>query len=121
MARWESFPGPGTRSRVTIDEPLDRLDEIRKLLEGFGPGPGASFVNVAVTERLPRTGTVQVLALPEHAPLQPVNDEPLLALAVSTSGVESRKPDEQVAPQSIPAGLEVTVPEPVPSVLTSTV
>ena len=119
MARWESFPGPGTRSRVTIDEPLDRLDEIRKLLEG--PGPGASFVNVAVTERSPRTGTVQVLALPEHAPPQPVNEEPLLAAAVNSSGVESRKPEEQVPPQSIPEGFDVTVPEPVPSVLTSTV
>ena len=110
---------------MTIVEPLDRLDEIRKLLEGVGPGvgpgPGASFANVAVTERSPSTGTVQVLELPEHAPPQPVNEEPLLALAVSISGVESRKPDEQVPPQSIPEGLEVTVPEPVPSVLTSTV
>ncbi len=35
MARWESFPGPGTRSRVTIVEPLDRLDAL--LEAGLSP------------------------------------------------------------------------------------
>ena len=121
MARWVIFPASGTLIRVRMADPRTVLGVVVKRLDGFGPGSGAGgfFEKVAVTERSPRIRTVQVLALPEHAPPQPEKHEPAPGLAVRTTGVESGKVDEQIAPQLIPGGLEVTVPEPAPSVFTS--
>jgi hypothetical protein len=42
-------------------------------------------LNVAVTDRSALIPTVQVVPVPEHAPLQPVNVEPLVATAVSVT------------------------------------
>ena len=70
-------------------------------------------VNVAVTLRAWFIGTEHA-PLPEHAPAQLVNVEPVAALAVSTTVVPSVKVAVQFAPQLMPAGTEVTVPEPLP-------
>src|SRR5207244_11658166 len=51
-------------------------------------------------------------------PLQPVKAEPAAGLAVRVTAVPLAKLAEQVATQVIPAGLLVTVPLPVPALLT---
>ena len=56
--------------------------------------------------------------VPVHPPPdQPVNTEPEVALAVSVTDVPELYKTEQVAPQSIPAGDDATVPVPVPVLL----
>ncbi len=52
--------------------------------------------------------------VPAHAPLQPVKVEPGSAVAVTVTVVPLGKFVLQVAPQLIPAGELVTVPEPLP-------
>ena len=58
--------------------------------------------------------TVHAPVPEQPAPLQPVKVEPLAGVAVSVTLVPLLKFPLQVAPQVIPAGLEVTEPEPVP-------
>jgi hypothetical protein len=62
--------------------------------------------------------TVQVLAVPVHAPPQPAKVLPLVATAVSVTLVPDVRLAEQVLPQEIPAGLLVRVPDPVPLLVT---
>src|SRR5436190_397158 len=62
--------------------------------------------------------TWQVPVPEQPAPVQPVKSEPVSGVAVSVALVPWSKPLEHVAPQSIPAGLELTDPVPVPSVET---
>src|SRR5215470_1478693 len=64
---------------------------------------------------------VQVVVLLTQAPLKPAKVEPALAVAVRVMGLPLGKLAEHVAPQLIPAGLEVTVPLPVPEGATVTV
>jgi hypothetical protein len=97
---------------VTAIEPLALVEATVNRLDGVGPG--ASLVNVAVAERLPRIVTVQVAELPEQAPPQPPKLEPFSGVAVRVTEDESSKAELQVAPQLIPAGAEVMVPEPSP-------
>ena len=60
--------------------------------------------------------------MPEHpAPLQPMNAEPAVAVAVRVTIGPSLKNAEQVAPQLIPAGALVTEPDPVPAFVTVSV
>ena len=61
--------------------------------------------------------TVQ-LPVPEQAPDQPVKLEPASAEAVSVTEVLMGKAAVQVAPQLMPLGELVTVPEPEPFRLT---
>ncbi len=57
--------------------------------------------------------------VPEQTPpLQPAKVEPVLANAVKVTTVLFVKPAVQVTPQLIPEGLLVTVPEPLPALLT---
>jgi hypothetical protein len=77
-------------------------------------------LNVAVTEVAALTVTAQV-PVPEQAPLQPANDEPAAGAAVRVLAVPGVTDCEQVAPQLMPAGLLVTVPEPVPPFVTDSV
>jgi len=75
------------------------------------------LLNVAVTARAAVIETVQVL-VPVHAPLQPAKVEPLLAAAVSVTDAPLAKFALQVAPQLMPPVFDVTVPAPLPALLT---
>ncbi len=77
--------------------------------------------NVAVTLWAALITTVQVLAVPEHAPLQPAKVEPAAGAAVKVTAVPLVNAAEQVAPQEMPAGALVTVPEPAPAVVSESV
>ena len=72
-------------------------------------------LNVADTLAVPVT--VQG-PLPEQAPPQLTNDEPAAAAAFKATEVPTSNWFEQVIPQLIPAGVEVTVPLPVPCLVT---
>ena len=78
-------------------------------------------MNVAVTDRSALIVTVQVPVPEQPPPLQPVNAEPAAGVAVSVTTVPSLNDAAQVAPQLIPAGELVTVPEPVPVFVTVSV
>jgi hypothetical protein len=59
------------------------------------------------------------VAVPLHPlPLQPANVDPVPGVAVKVTVVPDTKLKPQVAPQSIPGGLVVTVPSPTPALLT---
>jgi hypothetical protein len=70
-------------------------------------------LNVAVTDLAASMVTVHV-PVPEQAPLHPTKMESAAGVAVNVSEVPALNDVEQVAPQLIPAGEEVTVPVPVP-------
>ena len=75
---------------------------------------GATSVNAASTVVLEFIGNVQV-PVPLHPPPdQPVKVEPADAAAVSVTLVPVENACEQLVPQSMPAGAEVTLPPPVP-------
>ena len=66
--------------------------------------------------------TAHVVPVPEQPPpLQPENVESAAGLALRVTAVPLGKLPEQVAPQAIPAGALVTVPLPVPALLTASV
>jgi hypothetical protein len=75
-------------------------------------------VKVAVTEAAAVTAHVPV---PEHAPLQPAKVEPAAGAAVRVTAVPGVKDCAQLAPQLIPAGVLITVPVPVPLLVTDSV
>jgi hypothetical protein len=75
-------------------------------------------VNVAVTDLAASTVTTQVPVPEQPEPLQPVKSEPVAGVAVSVTEVPYVYELEQVAPQLIPAGLDVTVPLPLPFLVT---
>jgi hypothetical protein len=77
----------------------------------------AVVVNVAVTDVAAFMVTEQ-LPVPLHAPLQLTNVDVPFGVAVSVTTVPALKAAEHVAPQLIPAGLDVTVPPPVPAFAT---
>ena len=72
--------------------------------------------NLAVAARSALIVSVQV-PMPEQAPDQPANLDPAEAVAVSVTGTAA-KGAEHVEPQLIPAGLDVTEPEPLPVLAT---
>ena len=74
---------------------------------------GGSAVKFADTARAAVMLTTQA-ALPLHAPDQPANCWPAAGVAVSVTSVPEANRAEQVLPQVMPAGTEVTVPEPTP-------
>ena len=73
---------------------------------------------VAVTARAALIVTVQV---PVQAPLKPVKIEPAVGEGVSVTTVPLANEAEQVAPQETPAGELVTVPLPLPALVTVSV
>src|SRR2546422_3209271 len=75
-------------------------------------------LKVAVTVVAAETVTVQAPVPEQPPPVQPVKGEPAAAVAVSVTAVPLGKLAEQVAPQVMPAGELVTVPLPVPALLT---
>src|SRR5215471_3992114 len=74
--------------------------------------------NWAVTDLSALIATVHVLDVPEQSPDHPPKVEPEAGVSVSVTEVPSLKDAEHVEPQLIPEGLEVTVPDPVPVLLT---
>ena len=74
----------------------------------------------AVTEWFALIVSMQV-PVPEQSPDQPVNCTPEAAAALRVTEVPSLNCAEQVAPQLIPAGELVTVPEPAPLLATVSV
>jgi len=78
-------------------------------------------VKVAVTLRAAVMETVHVPVPPQAPPLQPVNVEPTLGEAVRTTDVPSLKVPEHVAPQLMAAGVDETLPEPEPALVTVSV
>src|SRR4051812_19837807 len=82
---------------------------------------GGFTVKVAVTERAAFIVTTQP-PVPEHpAPDHPANVEFASGVAVNVTSVLKSNVIEHVGPQSIPAGVEVTEPVPVPFLATSSV
>ena len=97
---------------VTVPEP-DPLVETVSVCAAH-PGHG-SALNVAATVASAFNVTIQV-PVPEQAPDQPVKALPGSGVAVSVTSVPQVNGVEQVMPQSIPLGDDVTVPEPDPAV-----
>jgi hypothetical protein len=90
----------------------------------LGPGGGgAGFrMNVAVVDLAAVMLSVQVLPKAfSQSSLQPPKLPPPVGVAVRVTAVPSAKLCEQSVPQSIPAGEEVTVPVPLPSLNTDRV
>lgn len=75
------------------------------------------FANVAVTFLACDMVTAHV-PVPEHAPDQPANVEPAAGVAVRVTTVPHVNDAEHVAPQLMPEGDDVTVPEPLPDFAT---
>lgn len=96
---------------VMVPEPLPDLVTVR------GKVPGGAVTNVAETSFAESMVTVHVPA-PVQAPLQPTKVEPDAIVAVRITDVPEAKEVLQVAAQVIPTGDEVTVPLPVPAVVT---
>ena len=80
---------------------------------------GLFFAKVAPTLCVRVIETTQG-AVPEQAPLHPVNVEVLSGVAVSVTEVPRGKAVVHVEPQSIPCGALFTTPKPVPVFVTET-
>ena len=76
---------------------------------------------MAVTVVAALSVTVQVPVPEQPPPLQPVKVEPAAGAAVKVTAVPLANVAEHVAPQEMPAGLLVTVSDPVPDLLTVSV
>jgi len=80
---------------------------------------GAMILNVAVTVVSTFKVMVQVVPVPlQPPPDQPANDDPGLGAAVMVSTVPTLYDAVQTLPQLIPDGELVTVPVPVPALVT---
>ncbi|MBI3607017.1 MAG: hypothetical protein HY207_03515 [Nitrospirae bacterium] len=75
------------------------------------------MLKVAVTDLAASIVTLHDV-IPVQAPLQPEKTDPDAGVAVRVTLVPLVKPAAQVAPQVIPAGLLVTVPVPLPGLVT---
>ena len=71
-------------------------------------------VKLAVTD-LAESTVAEQAPVPVQAPDQPANVEVASGVAVRVTTVPESKEAEQVEPQSMPAGAEVTAPPPVPT------
>src|SRR2546430_1615943 len=94
---------------VTVPVPVPPLPTVRV---------NCCTLKVAVTVVAAVSATVQVPVPAQPPPLQPSNVEPALGVAVSVTPVALLYDAAHVAPQSIPAGAELTVPLPVPDLPT---
>jgi hypothetical protein len=75
-------------------------------------------LNVAVTVLAAFMATVHE-PVPVQAPLHPAKADPAVGVAVSVTELFAAKFAEHVPPQSMPVGEEVTVPLPVPALVTA--
>ena len=94
---------------VTVPVPPPTLVTVR--VEG-------TALNVAVTDLLALITTVHVPVPLHPLPLQPAKVDPDAGAAVNVTVVPDEKGKLHVVPQSIPAGLLVTVPIPTPALVT---
>ena len=81
-------------------------------------GGGAEALKVAVTVIFLLILTVQEPVPVQPPPLQPAKTDPDAGRAVSVTVVSLENDEEQVVPQLMPLGLLVTVPVPVPFLVT---
>jgi hypothetical protein len=79
---------------------------------------GSVELKVAVTAEPPRGVNVHVSSVPAHPPDQLANALPVAGVAVSVTSLKNVA--LQTPPQLIPAGLDVTVPVPDPTLDTVT-
>ena len=82
---------------------------------------GPDVLKVAVTDRACVMATIQVVLVPEQAPLHPEKTDPASGEAVNVTFVPLGKEALHVVPQLIPAGVLVTVPLPPPALVTDRV
>lgn len=80
--------------------------------------PTCTALKLAVAVLAALMVTVQAFAVPVQAPVQPVKLEPALGDTVKVTLEFKLKLAEQVEPQLMPVGELVTVPEPVPVLVT---
>jgi hypothetical protein len=78
----------------------------------------AFATKLAVTFLAELMANVQVVLVPEHAPPHPEKVLPPAGVAVRVTLVLDARLAEQVVPQEMPPMLLVTVPDPVPVLLT---
>jgi hypothetical protein len=88
---------------------------------GGGGGGSADVLKAAVTVMLLLIWTEQEPVPVQLPPLQPANADPAAGTAVSVTVVPPENDREQVVPQLMPLGLLVTVPLPVPFLVTCSV
>ena len=120
-ARFTAPAKPLLRVRVTVALSLAPCFTVMAFDDSAIVKPCALEVKVASTLAcVPDVVTVHVVVVPEHAPPQPPNVLPELGVAVSVTLVPKGNAAEHVPPHVIPAGLEVTVPLPVPALDTLT-
>ncbi|HET9252662.1 MAG TPA: hypothetical protein VFP58_11155 [Candidatus Eisenbacteria bacterium] len=101
---------------VTVPFPSPDLIVLTVSVKVSPPPP--EVLNVAVTVVFAVSVIVAVPVPEVPPPLQPAKTEPEAGVAVKVTTVPDGKDLEQVEPQSIPAGLLVTVPVPVPDLFT---
>src|SRR3954469_8511181 len=94
---------------VTVPAPLPGLVTASRIV---------SSVSLAATLVAPVIVVVQVRPVPVQPPVQPSNLEPVAGVAVKVTAWPKLKPALHVAPQLIPAGTDVTVPAPLPGLVT---
>jgi len=110
----------GEGSTLSVALTLNVTTAPRKLVAFTVMLPGSDRMGAvtsakfAVTVVLAVRVTVQLPVPEQPPPLQPMKLDPVSGVAVSVTGGSLLKVAEQVAPQLIPPGLEVTVPLPVP-------
>lgn len=95
-------------AEVTVPPPVP----VRVTVNVYWVGTG---VKLAVQLAFALTITVALTDAPEQLPVHPANVAPAAAVAVSVTAVPCAKVEAQMLPQAIPAGNELTLPEPVPA------
>src|SRR5947209_7014194 len=99
---------------VTVFQFVPRVGESARLKQSVKLHGGGPLLNTAFTVESAVGVNVQVVVLLTQPPLKPPKLDPELGVAVRVIAVPSGKLAEQDVPQLIPAGLETTVPLPVP-------
>ena len=96
---------------------VERFCELKVRLVGLSDtaGMGGAVTNVAITF-CAWLMLIRQLSVPVQAPLHPLKMLPAAGVALSVTLVPLLSLALQVAPQLIPAGLLLIVPEPVPDV-----
>src|SRR5437899_1262843 len=106
---------------LNVTTPPSRLVAVARISPGSDNTGAVTSSKRAVTVVLAVSVTLQVPVPEQPPPLQPAKVEPVAGFAVSVTNVPLSNEAEQVTPQSIPGGLEVTVPLPEPSRVTERV